>query len=545
MKDNSHLIKRSMQPIFKFCIIAKLLLGIAYSYAASSDIFAEYQLQLPFNVTQPIISADILPLAGKELLVVGVTDEGERQLAIFAFDSLQNMFFLIDLLTVDNSAFALDVGDVQKNGLQNVYVLSRNVIARYEYTWINANQVKPTYNGLETEKSAPIAQLTSAQASVQDSVLRDLLDVKTMYLAEQSNALLMSDFARDLNADQQDDFIIPHFEQVNFWLSQEESLSHQSLDVRSLVSVDRQSVEFKARKLAFNDMNQDGQNDIVLVENEQLLVFKLQANGLYAQEPYVIKLGKGIEGLEWWDKFDVDGQQLDQSQLHHRNVEMIADINGDGLPDLVVRFTQSSGVLDRKNDYEFFYARLDKGQLVYDTEPSTFIRSQSTLSDLKQVDLENDGQSEIMFSAFDLGVSQIISALLSSSIDQEMLIFKMDDKQQFSAKPFVNQDVEMTFSLSSGRSGEPMVKLQDVNGDGWPDLLFSDEDQQIKLMFATPDDKRAFSRRAEKFKVNVPKNAKSIVHDDVNNDGKIDLILHYSKADPSELLNKVVVLIAN
>ena len=65
------------------------------------------------------------------------------------------------------------------------------------------------------------------------------------------------------------------------------------------------------------------------------------------------------------------------------------------------------------------------------------------------------------------------------------------------------------------------------------------------MLLASSDGKRLFNRRAEKYKVRVPKNAKAITHNDVNNDGKMDLILHYSRADPAELLNKIIVLIAN
>jgi hypothetical protein len=210
-----------------------------------------------------------------------------------------------------------------------------------------------------------------------------------------------------------------------------------------------------------------------------------------------------------------------------------------------VRFTQSSGVLDRTNDYEIYYAQLGQQGLLFEQSPATRIRSDTTLSDLKLVDLDNDGRQEIMVSSFELGVSQIISALLSSSIEQDVFIYKMDENQRYPSKPTVSQEVEITFSLSSGRSGQPMVKLQDINGDGFKDIIFSEEDEQIKVITALPDGKKLFNRRAEKYEVKVPKNATLITHSDVNQDNKMDLILHYSRADSAELLNKVIVLIAN
>lgn len=514
-------------------------------HAANSSLFTETQLNLPFNLTQPVISAEILPLPGKELIVIGVTNEGQGQVAIYAFDSQTSGPFLIDLITIDKTIFAIDVGVVQPVGLQTLYLLGRDTLYRYQFGSLKQMTQRSQGESMADDSRTNEPIFAGTTDYLLGSELVAIQSVETMYLAEQANALFTFDFVKDINNDHLDDVVLPHFEKVNLWLSGQTKLRHQTLPIGTLLDVDNQNIQYKAKKLHFADMDQDGLNDIVLVETEQLQVFKQQKDGLFMSDAFSISLAAGIEGIDWWDKVEDDGQSLDQSQLHHRKVAVIDDVNGDGLPDLVVVFTQSSGVLDRSNDYEFFYGQVEKQKLIYDVEPSTFIRSDSTLSDLKLVDLDQDGQLEIMLSAFDLGVSQIISALLSSSIDQEMLIFKMDEKQQFGTKPAVAQDVEMTFSLSSGRAGEPMVKVEDVNGDALPDLIFSDGEEQIKVMLASTDSKRIFNRRAEKFKVKLPKNAKSITHSDLNNDGKIDLIMHYTRADSVELLNKVVVLIAN
>lgn len=522
-----------------------LLLSVySFSSSAQANLFSEYQIALPFNLTQPVVVANLLANPGNELLMLGVSEEGQRQLAIYAMDA-NNKWLLMDQMTLENNLFAFDVGELQTDGLQKLYFLSKEHIFQYQFASPSSAAVKQKGQLMAAPQNDTIPSIKHSNSS-----LLALTKVKSMYLSEQADAIVAVDFAKDINNDQRDDFVVPYFEQLNLYLSDKQNptntgLNEQILNIKSLLRVDGAEVRFQPRELLFVDMDLNLTSDIVLVESGQLRVFQQTAEGRFNSEPLIIALAPDIEGIDWWDKIEADGQQLDQSQLKHKRVETITDVNGDSLPDLIVRFTQSSGVLDRTNDYEFFYATATAGRLSYAQTANTRIASESTLSDFKLFDLDEDGKQEVMLSSFDLSLSQIISALLSSSIEQEVLIFKMDDNNLFSAKPTASQDVEITFSLSSGRSGEPMVKAQDINGDKLKDLIFSEGEEEIKVLLASSDGKRLFSRRAEKYKVRVPKNAKAITHHDVNNDGKMDLILHYSRADPAELLNKIIVLIAN
>ena len=518
--------------------------GYSVSISANANLFNEQQIVLPFNLTQPVIAANLLTAPGNELLILGVDETGQRQFAIYALDSSGKMM-LVDQLKLDLSLFAFDVGDIQPDGLQKLYFLSKEQLYQYQFVGPVQDSVKVSGPIMAAPPSATIPSIKNSHSS-----LVPIAKISSMYLSAQADTITAVDFAKDINNDKFDDFILPYFEQLNLYLSGQQTtdsgvLSQQTLDISTLLRVDDEEVSFQPRELFFVDMDLNNSTDIVVVESGQLSVFQQTTDGHFNPVSWHIPLAADIEGINWWDKIEADGQQLDQSQLKHKKIDAITDINGDGLPDLIIRYTQSSGVLDRTNDYEFFYGKVANDLLSFALSADTKIQSDSTLSDLKWLDLDNDGKQEIMLSAFDLGISQIISALLSSSIEQEVLIFKMDDNHHYPAKPSATQDVEITFSLSSGRSGEPMVKAQDVNGDKLKDLIFSEGDEEIKVLFASSTDKKLFSKRAEKYKVKVPKNAKSITHSDVNNDGKMDLILHYSRTDPPELLNKIVVLIAN
>ena len=210
---------------------------------------------------------------------------------------------------------------------------------------------------------------------------------------------------------------------------------------------------------------------------------------------------------------------------------------------MVVKATQSSGVLDRENNYQLFIGKMTNKVLHFSETPSSVISAEGTLSGFELVDINNDGKLEVMLSGFDIGLSQIIGALLSGSIDQDVYIFAMNDDDIFGNKPSVSKEVELTFSLSSGQTGSPLVKLVDINGDKLKDLVLSTGTNKLKVYLATTG-KRRFSRRSIKYKTLLPQDASTVEVADLNGDGKDDLILKYGRLDDPALANKIKLLIA-
>ncbi|MFT5674778.1 MAG: hypothetical protein ACI808_000703, partial [Paraglaciecola sp.] len=478
------------------------------SAATTPPPFTVHNIIAPFNVSHPVVAANILPTMGTELLVLGVNELEQRSLAIYSLNVQTDSMNLLDNILIPNNIFAFDVGEASEEGIQNLFFLSKNMI--YKYVPGTLPQV---------------ANLVEEQS------------VSSMYLGNSAKTLSPRNFARDVNDDGKDDFIVPHFEHLNLWLSDCCSKRHyQSLPIAAHLRVENDSVTFGETQLYYADLTLDGKTDVVVVEQGILNIYPQDQGMQFSTQALQVNINKTIHGVNWWDIVEADGQNMDQSELTHRNVEKIEDFNGDNIADIAVRFTKSSGVLDRVNDYEFFFGKVINQQLTYSEQADTAIISDDTLSDLQLMDLDADGKQEVMLSSFDLGLSQIISALLSGSIEQDALIFSMDENNQFIKKPLVSQEVEITFSLSSGRSGEPLLKVADVNGDKFKDLVFSDDGDQIRVLFATPNGKRAFARRPIKQKLKLPKNAESAVQNDLNNDDKADFILHHGRLDGTEML---------
>lgn len=508
-----------LSAIFGFTSLGLTSLGLLAfpAHAKYTEIFTPYQIDLSFNVNQPVLIADLLPQAGKELVLVGVDDKQQRMLAIYYFDTQSNTYIQQDKINITENVFAYDVGEPQPDGLQRLYLLDKANVHQYVPAHLSHKAI-----WLEAES------------------------VSSMYLGDKADSLRQMNFIQDLNNDGLDDILLPHFEQLNVWLSDCCGARHkQHLPIAARIEMNQSSVNYDDQDLYFQDMDRDGKTDLVSVEQGQLNVFAQNQNMQFSHTPIQIKIDKSIYALDWWKMKSANGQEMDQSNIQHRVVKEIDDFNGDGIPDIAVQFTKSSGVLDKIIDFEFFYGALKEGALTYPTKASTTIKSEETLSNLKLLDLDMDGKQEVSVSSFDIGISQIVGAILSGSIDQDVLIFSMDENHQFGEKPLASQEVEITFSLSSGTQGQPLVKMIDVNGDGFKDIVFSDGDEEIRALMATPNQKKPYDKRTQRQKISMPKNPSDATDEDLNADGKIDIVLHYGRADSPELLKRVVVLIAN
>jgi hypothetical protein len=487
------------------------------AYAKYADIFTQHQIDLGFNVNQPVLIADLLPQAGSELVVVGVDDKQQRILAIYFFDTQSNTFIQQDKIKIADNVFSYDVGEPKNDGLQRLYLLDKTAVHHY----------------------VP-ARSSQKSAWVQSE------SVSSMYLGDKADSFKQMDFIQDINNDGVDDIMLPHFEQLNLWLSDCCGARHpQNLPIAARIEMNQSSVRYDDQELYFQDMNLDGKTDLVTVEQGQLSVFAQNEDLQFALIPIKIKIDKSIYAVDWWEMKGPNGQEMDQSDIQHRVVKEIDDFNGDGIPDIAVQFTKSSGVLDKTIDFEFFYGSLNNGQLAYSEQASTSVTSEETLNNLTFLDRDMDGKKEVSVSSFDIGISQIVGALLSGSIDQDVLIFSMDENNQFGKEPLVSQEVEITFSLSSGTQGQPLVKMIDINGDAVKDIVYSDGDDLIRALLATPSQKKPYAKRSLRQKLPMPKNPYNTASKDLNSDGKTDLVLHHGPADSSELLKRVIVLMAN
>ena len=157
------------------------------------------------------------------------------------------------------------------------------------------------------------------------------------------------------------------------------------------------------------------------------------------------------------------------------------------------------------------------------------------------MDVNNDQKYEVLLSSFELSVSNIIGALLSGSIDQNILLFALNDNNNYEEDALISKEVELNFSLTSGKSGQPVALLSDVNGDGFQDLILSSDDDELSI-FMGNNTSKLFNKKASKYKALLPENGELFEKYDINHDGKEDFIMHYNRLDDESMANKITIL---
>ncbi len=194
----------------------------------------------------------------------------------------------------------------------------------------------------------------------------------------------------------------------------------------------------------------------------------------------------------------------------------------------------------------FFLVLKKNGVLSFDKEPNTNISAEGTLSDLKLIDMNNNKKLEVLVSSFDIGVSQIIGALMSGSIGQDVFVFSLDAENKFGDEPIFEEEVSLSFSLSSGQSGQPVIITMNTNGDKQKDILLSVGEKRLNIFHGLEKNEEGelFNSRSKRQKTKVPAEGSMIIANDLNKDGRDEIIMRYGKQDDEKLKNKIVILSA-
>ncbi|QBY05357.1 VCBS repeat-containing protein [Thalassotalea sp. HSM 43] len=473
--------------------------------ARDSFSFGQYQINAPFNISQDPIRANLTDNPGKELLLVGEKD-GESRLAMFVFnDTIENYVMQFDI-ALDKAYFAYDVSDEQTSAekMQSLYFLASNKVSRF--------------------------------VLAKEPQFVDVAKVSSIYINHDAKYLKQSDFVKDINDDGLDDVVLMDFTNLNIYLQQaDQQFVSQQLTITPTVEIFESSVSYTEKPYYLVDMNFDGRKDVVLPGEGVLDVYSQNQQGSFADSATPITLHPSITAINWWDARGADGKNLDQSDFAHRTIDDLRDIDNDGVADLIVRYTQSAGVLDKSNDYEVYLGRQKDQQVIYQQKADTAIKSDGTLAQLDFIDVDNDERQEVMASSFDISVSQVVSALLTGSVDQQVLIFALDKNLKYQQQ--FEDEVELKFSLSSGKSGSPVIELADLDGDGAKELILSEEDHQLKI-FAGSKQGKLLTDSYQTVKIHLPKNGVLLSSDDINMDGRSELLVRYSSEDNDDGENR-------
>ncbi|WP_163933493.1 VCBS repeat-containing protein [Paraferrimonas sp. SM1919] len=493
----------------RYFFIVLLLVGFN---ACAKLAFDKIVYTSQFELTQPIEAAQLeFNGKAKSLISVGINEQQQYHLLVWQLTK-NKLTTVLELPFPDNS-FAFDISEhTAYQKAQQVVVQASSGVYVLNYQ---------TKSWLQISNNSGLL----AQGGYQG------------YLAKRE---LLS----DVNDDGIEDVFIQGFNQLEVLIAKKQQYQSMLLPIKSSFNLERGEYQYTPANVYVADMTLDGLSDIIWVTDNGYAIFKQVSFYQFDPEPIIKDFGQiRLSVSQWWQQRDKHGQTPDQSNLKFRRIRALKDMNNDGLVDLLVSYSQSSGVLDRSNDYELYLGMATDMGLSFSKTADTIVKAEGTLQNAFFEDLDKDNKPEVVAIGFDIGLGKIISALLSGSIAQDVHFFKLDNNNQFPKKANVTRQVDLSFSLSSGKSGNPLVKLADVNGDGFKDLLLGDDSEAVDVYFGEGS-AALFNKRAASFEVNLPKNSQLVSVADINNDGRDDLLIKFGKQDGQQNLNQIILMIA-
>jgi len=499
----------SVKPIFS---LARFLL-LSFTFWASTlcadpSLFQKTEFNVNFDITHNIIAGDFLNRPGKELLILGVNASAEKIMGIYGFEEKSETYVSLIEKSIPKDIVVFDtISDAE--GRQLVLLLSAKNLSVFDF------------NNEDFQIIGPL---------------------ESIYLNKRPQFIARRSLVQDLNGDGLDDIAISGFSDLKIFLQQVDGrFLRNDLAIEPIVDMGSEQIAFAETPFFNVDANNDDLADIVVVRDGHLVVFEQSQNRVFMNSSISVALPVPASSLPWWYLRDPNGETADQSELQHKKVESVMDINGDDVIDLLIMNTRSSGLLDRDNRYEVYYGQMLLEKLTFKTSLATDISSKGTLTAPILEDVNFDSRKEIFVMSFDIGLTQIIGAMISGTIRQDVFVFALDDNDRYEKQPNFSKSVGLSFSLSSGSTGQAVTLLVDIDGDKLKDLILSQGDQKLAI-YSGDTSKGLFKQKKLQYKIKLPADGEMVIATHLSSLLRQDIIIRYGRQDEAGLRRKVVIL---
>ena len=284
--------------------------------------------------------------------------------------------------------------------------------------------------------------------------------------------------------------------------------------------------------------------DLGVWRGNTLLVYTQLSDQRYQGDPDTVQLGLGLLSEAELRALQDDAGSVDQRGLTQKSIVSVRDHNGDGLPDILVESTMSTGVFDKRNDLSLHLGRRQGDSLTYRATEDALLASEGLQYGVVAIDIDGDGLQDLLVRKVRLSFTRVIRALLSGNVSLRLNFFRMTPGGSYAGEPNYVARTDVHFSMSSGQIDVPAVEVADFDGDGLKDLMMQTRPDRLILSrgVANAD---LFADDSRRFEVDLPRNGELVESGDVNDDGAADLIMRYTAADGEQASHIVRVLISN
>jgi hypothetical protein len=479
--------------------------------SASGNGFEDLVIDTGFRVEQPVLVADLYGHGRRQLLIAGRDDAHEQHLAIYSLDSIRESGTepLITLRPGPN-LIAYDVGRFGDDDA--LLFLEPGRILRYSFV---------------------------------DGDFIEVIKIRSIYGQQRSGDIVPMDFFRDIDGDGRDDLVVPDTAGYRIRLQRPDgSLGDESLlEESSQMTIADRVVSFESRPLFSGDTNFDGLTDLGVWRGNTLNIYPQLPDGRYQGEPETLQPGLGLLSEAELRILESGAGSVDQRGLSQKRIVSIEDRNGDNLPDILIESTMSMGVFDKRNTLSLHLGRREGESLVYRETEDALLASEGLQYGMVTTDIDGDGMQDLVVRKVRLSFSRVIKALLSGNVSLRLNFFRMTPDGRYAAEPNYVAKTNVHFSMASGQIDIAAIAVADFDGDGLKDLMMQTRPDQLSLSYGVADD-NLFTDESSRIDVDLPRNGDLVASEDIDDDGRSDLVMRYTSADGEQAAHIVRLLIA-
>ncbi|MCC5452062.1 VCBS repeat-containing protein [Rheinheimera sp. UJ51] len=445
--------------------------------------------------------------------------QGQNQLLVSGFSQFERWLTLVELEQYQTLAVPIPA---------NAQFFSKARLVGYEAEQL----VFLTADGIVHYQQASAGSLSAGR-------FQPLLASSSMFRVIDEVRLRERQFALDLGSGRSD-FLIADFQHMHLYRQQADGqFVHYALPVSARIQTwGNNRADYSGRRHYAIDVDQDGLLDLVFVQQGRFSVFLQQADGSFALEPYYPSWPVLLSTERQADQRSDAGRSYSGQNI--TTLEDITDLDGDGLPDLVLNVEQIADALERSSRFQIFFGRAADDGVTYPTVADTEISIDSVPTEVVIGDFNGDGRKDFYIPTTKIGVGTIVRVLLRGSANLDVDFYLLSENRSYAAKADFRQQAKIDVSISNLRFDMPLFKLIDVNGDGRKSLLLGEGGNELR--FFAPDGSRLFKRNSDKVQMPLPRDASRVQVIDLNGDNKEDLVLPFDSLDDAELRNQLILL---
>ena len=378
-----------------------------------------------------------------------------------------------------------------------------------------------------------------SELDLESVTLRPLIEIPSIFRTPSNAAVTELDFLRDVNEDGREDIVLSDFDGLRIALQTTEGFEATDiLELHPVLRFNQGQPNYLVRPLYHFDFTLDGKKDLAIIEDNQFLVFERTEAGFGRQaEPYPIDIDLLQEGNE---RFEDRVVAMDQSDFRLSRIDKVADLNGDGLPDIMTITTISSGLFNKHTEYRVHLGRKSAEGVRYRSIADAEIPSDGIQVALSLLGDDDVSGKDLVSTSFRLGFGEIITALFSRSIKVKVELYRMGDKPLYSREPDYRAKVRLRFSLSTGFVNVPAVRFGDFDGDGSSDLMLQQDTEGLEIRLGDGSD---FKSGKLHWSTTLPRDGTLIKVVDVNGDARQDVLVGYGRGDGDGMRNRLRILL--